>query len=482
MQNLIFNPPLFYDIPEYVSIVLSHSFLQVFTLGHFPIHPIFLAILWIFIKFLPVNAIAMVFGIISLFLVYKIYKLIFKKGFLVFPVLTFILFPGVWLISTNLMVESITLTLFLLSTFLFLQKKPFLFFLSIFLMVGTHLESIFWIPSFFVIPLIFHEEIKFNKREIYYYIKIAIASILISIIFYSLLYWISGTKPGGTTEQLMTYFSSGPLRMVRNIWLSFVSAFGTFIPFVLAYLLIKYAKSKKALVGWIIFFGMICIIGANWQGDFMSRRIIFSSLILSMGLYKFLRWKSIFVILYLIPIIIANIILYSNGSPFVPLNLPENQVLIQTHYLHPFTKYSGTILWIGGDDLTKIDNYLKAGKRVFLANDAVTAPYQLLVGNNFHITSLGKVGDSESRFLFTQYKIRPYMNNIELFLADKANISKEAGKPIISYDYSFWGRLARRRIDYGDIGTWIWAVVTNYRDPTGWIYKDATGFDFKNTI
>ncbi len=478
MHNLIFGSPLFYDIPEYVSIVSSHSFWQVFTLGHFPIHPVFLAILWILIKFLPVNAIAMVFGAFSLILVYKISKLIFKNGFPALPALVFILLPGVWLMSTNLMVESVTLTLFLFSAYSFLSKKGFLFFLSLFLMTGTHLESIFWIPAIFAVQLIFNKEIKFSKKEIYFYIKIAAASVLSSILFYIILYTASGAIPGGTTEQLLTYFSSGPLRMARNIWLSFIRAFGTLTPFILAFLFIKYVKTKKEKTGFIILLVLICLIGANWQGDFMPRRIIFAAPVLSLIIYKFLKRRSILVVLYLLPIVAANIILYSKGSPFTPFNLPKDSVLLQTHYLKPFTGFSGTILWIDGDDLGKIDGYSKSGHRVFLAKEAVTAPYQLLVGNNFHITSLGKVGDSESRVLFKKYKVRPYLDNYELTFADKNKISKDAGEPIIYYDYSFWGRLARRRIDYGDLGTWVWAVVTNHRDPREWIYKDATGFDF----
>jgi hypothetical protein len=478
MQNFIFGPALFYDIPEYLSIVTTHSFWQVFTLGHFPIHPVFLSILWIFIKFLPVNAVAMIFGIFSLFLVHKISKLLFKKDSYWLPVLMFILFPGVWLISTNLMVESMTLTFFILSTYLFLFKKHHWFFVSLFLMIGTHLQSIVWIPAIFAMPFIFNKEIKFNKSEIYSFIKLSVISVGVSILFYSVLYWILGERPGGTTEQLFTYFSSGPARMARNVWISFIRDFGTLTPLVLLFLLFKYVKSKKELLGWAIFFGLVFLTGANWQGDFMPRRLIFVGLILSLGLYKFLRLKSIFMVLYLIPIVLANVILYSKGSPFQTFNLPANQVLIQTHYLKPFTDYSGTVLWIGESDLGGIDDHLKSGKKVFLAREAVTAPYQLLVGNNYHVTSLGKVGDSESRFLFMKYKVRPYSDNYELTFADKSEISEDAGEPVIFYDYGFWGRLARRRIDYGDIGTWIWALTANHRDPAGWIYKDVTVFNF----
>jgi len=475
MQQIIFGPALFYDIPEYLRIVTSHSFWQVFSLGHFPIHPFFLGILWVFIKIFPVNAIAMFFGAISIFILYKISKLIFKKGPYWLPVIVFALFPAVWIINTNLMVESVTLTFYLASLYFFLSRKKIWFFISLFLMVGMHLESIFWVPTVFLFPYIFTKEIKFEKKNIFKYIKISLWAIFASVIFYCLIYLFSGRVIGGATEQLSTYFSSGILRMVRNAWLSFICDFGSLTPFILLVLLFKNGKSRKVWISWAIFILITFLIGANWQGDFMGRRIIFAGVLLALAIYRYLGKKSALVILYLLPIFASSVILYSKGSPFVTPNLPIGQVLIETHYLQPFTKYNGTILWMETDDLGKIDDYLKSGKRVFLTKQAVTAPYLLLVGNNYHMTSVGKVGDSESRFLFKKYVVEQFDGNFELKLFNGSEVSDQAGEPVVFYDQSFWGRLARRRIDYGDIGTWIWAIVTNHRDPTGWTYKDVRG-------
>jgi hypothetical protein len=473
MQQLIFGPALFYDIPEYMQIVSGNTFWQVFALGHFPIHPVFLGILWLLIKIIPVNVIAMVFGALSVFILYKISKLIFKKGLIILPVIIFALFPAVWLINTNLMVESMTLAFYLAGIYFFLSKKKVMFFLSLFLMIGTHLQSIIWIPTIFLFPGIF--DIKVKKSEILGFIRYTIFAVLVSILFYCCLYYFSGRIIGGTTEQLSVYFSSGILRMIRNSWLSFIRDFGSLTPFLLLFLLIKNAKSNISRISWLIFFALVGVVGFNWQGDFMGRRIVFAGVLLALSIYKYLGKQSIFVILYLLPIVVANIILYSNGSPFVILKIPKGQVLIETHYLKPFTKYDGTVLWIGEDDFEKVDEYLASGKRVFLTKQAITAPYMLLVGNNYHITSLGKVGNSESRFLFTKYIVEQVGDVIELKLFNGKEISKEAGEPVIYFDQSFWGRLVRRRIDYGDLGSWIWAIVSNHRDPIGWTYKDVRG-------
>ena len=122
----------------------------------------------------------------------------------------------------------------------------------------------------------------------------------------------------------------------------------------------------------------------------------------------------------------------------------------------------------------KIDENLNSGKRVFMEKNAVTAPYRLFVGNNYHITSLGKVGDSGSKFIFKKYSVEPYGNNLEVKLY-KGKISGQAGESLINYDSGFWARLARNRIDYGDIGSWVWALITNHHDPAGWTYIDARG-------
>jgi hypothetical protein len=125
--------------------------------------------------------------------------------------------------------------------------------------------------------------------------------------------------------------------------------------------------------------------------------------------------------------------------------------------------------------LGQIDKLLGTGKRVFITKESVTAPYLLIVGNNYHITSVGKVGISESEFLFKKYTVEPYGGSLELRLFKGAEVSGQAGEPVTTYNQNFWGRLIRRRIDYGDIGSWIWALVTNHHDPTAWTYKDARG-------
>lgn len=483
------NTVLFYDLPEYLKIVSTHSFWQVFTLGHFPIHPVFLGILWIAIKFIPANYLALLLGTISVFVFYKIAKVIFKKGSFWLSVLIFSLFPGVWLINTNLLVESLQLTLYLLTIYFLLRKAKKLFFVAVILLLGTHIESIVWIPTVFILPVIFSKELRFKRDDFVQFIKISLISIFLAGLFYGIVYLFVREKSGEFNIQMNYYTSFGILRMIRNIWFSFIHNFGSLTPFIIGLLIIKNTKSKSEWISWLIFFIAISLLGSYWEAGLMMRRIVFAGVILSLAFYKYLGKKSVFLILFLLPITVMNSVLYYRNLKNMPLavmqqridKLPENQVLIQSHYYYPFTEYDGKMLWLELDNLEQIDDYLKNGVRVFMVKESVTIPYLLVVGNNYHITSLSKVGDSESRVLFKKYDVSKFEDVYEIKKHD-GEISKLAGEPVIFYGKDFASRLSRRRINYGDIGIWVWALATGHKDPMGWVYKDASGAWVYNEI
>lgn len=237
---------LFYDEIEYLNIVSTHSFLQVFSLGHFPVHPIFLAIFWITSKVIQPNATALLFGIISGILMYKISKIILKDKNYWLASIVFLVFPGVWLVNTNLMTESMLLTFYLLAIYAFLREKRYLFFLGVLAMFGIHVDALYWIPTIFLIPFIFKKEVKLKKGEYLKFIKLGVTATLVSAIFYVLIYTFVRKDFGGSAEQLLAYESFGFLRMLRNTWYSFINNFGSLMPFVVATLLIKYTKSRAA--------------------------------------------------------------------------------------------------------------------------------------------------------------------------------------------------------------------------------------------
>lgn len=475
---------LFYDEIEYLIIVSSHSFFQVIHLGHFPIHPFFLSFFWVTSRIVLPNYTAFIFGVISAFLIYKISKKLFKRQKLFWlPALIFLLFPGVWLINTNLMIQSVLLTFYLLAIYFFLERKSIPFLISVFVMMGIHVDAIYWIPTIFLLPFVFNKEIKMDKTDLTKYAKIAFLGVALSVLFYAYIYLFIRKDFGGSTEQLLTYSSFGILRIIRNIWVCFINSFGSITPILLVFLLFKNLKSKYEWFAWILFAICISIGGAYWEGDLMMRRIVFAGVILSLALFKYLGKKSVYFLLFLLPITGLNASLYYKNLSDMPLTvmqkkvdqLPKNQTLLSSHYYYPFIKYEGDILWFESGDMGKIESYLRDGKRVFMTKESITAPYLLVIGNNYHITSLTKVGNSESRVLFEKYKIDSIGDSFEIKLPSGGEVSKEAGQPVIFYGKNYWERLSRRRINYGDLGIWIWSVVSGHKDAEGFTYKDVAG-------
>lgn len=414
---------------------------------------------------------------------YKICKFIFKDKNFWLPVIVFLLFPGVWLINTNLMIHSVLLTFYLLAIYLFLKRKAVLFFITLFVMMGIHIDAVYWIASIFLLPILFKKELKMDKKTTLKYIKIAFLSIAFSVLFYVFIYVFIRKDLGGSTEQLFAYSSFGLLRIMRNIWVSFINSFGSLTPFILFFLLVKNIKDRKEWVAWFIFALLLSVGGAYWEGDLMMRRIVFGGVILSLAFYKYLKTKSIFLILFLMPITILNATLYYKNLKNMPLdvmqrsidNLPENQVVVATHYYYPFIEYEGDILWFETGGTHDIDKLLESGKRVFITKESIAAPYLLVVGNNCHITSFGRVGNSESKKLFEKYKVDIYGDVFELKLANDIEPSEKRGEPVVFYGKAFKDRLSRTRINYGDVGIWVWSIVSDHKDACYWTYKDVTG-------
>jgi len=474
---------LFYDQIEYLRIVTTNGFWQVFSLGHFPIHPFFLSIFWIVTKITIPNYTAYIFGVASGILMYKIGKLIFKDKYSWMIATLFLLFPGIWLINTNLMIQSVLLTFYLLAIYAFLKNKSLLFIISTFLMVGIHVDGVYWIPTIFLIPILFKKELKFSFKMFVRFTKMAFLSIAASLLFYAAMYFFVIKNFGGSTEQIFAYSSFGFLRIIRNIWVCFIYNFGSVTPLVLLYLLIKNVRSKIEWICWIIFALLISIGGAYWEGDLMMRRIVFAGVITSFALYKYLGKKIIYLILFLIPITGFVASTYYKNLPVMPLTdmqaridlLPKDQVLISSHYYFQFIRYEGTILWFESGDMDRVQGLLEEGKRVFMTKESITAPYLLVIGSNYHITSLNKVGNSEARSLFEKYKVELVGDSFELKLPDSENVSDEAGIPVVFYGNNFSQRLSKMRLNYGDLGIWVWSFITDHKDALGWTYKDVTG-------
>ena len=458
---------LFYDAPEFVRIISKSGLCQSLALGHQPIHPLFLAVLWLISRLLrffrgvswqySANLSAFIFGIISLSLFLQLSKSFLKEKESYLALLIFSLFPAVWIINTNLMVESLLLTLFLLSSLLFLRfiKKPrklnaFLYILSVVAMLAVHIQAVFWLPALFSFPLLLKPRRKQSQRKsLVILLVLSSFAVLVSVLLYGLIFSLSGQNVALRLRELFfarlgEHFDFltilGIFRMLRNFSLSLLRGFGSLTPIVILIIVFLKRKERFFLLGCLILMVSILIPGAVWTGDFMMRRIVFAGVLFSLLIVQRFSKKAVFLVLYLLPIVLENGLLYVSTRENMPLvlmgrleeNLPPGNVLIQTHYLQPFTFYDGKIFWVGQDNLQSIENFFRQNNKVFLDFQAVLSPYMLYVGNNFHITSLGRFGVSETKELFKDY------------IFDLAVI-ENLGKRIFVYSFQKRGAFGHRR-------------------------------------
>ena len=208
----------------------------------------------------------------------------------------------------------------------------------------------------------------------------------------------------------------------------------------------------------------------------------------------------------------ANLFLYFRPEKELPLanlakmhqTLPRKGLLLQTHYLRPFSqKYNGDCLWIGEKDTNEVKKYLKEDKKVFIDSQAIWAPYYLYTGSNFHITSLGKFKENEVNKLFesncfnlsavenaeqrifalnlspcgVDFNERVFANEKTLNQGEGLVVGKaKPGSVVNIYSTRFFKKLRRERVDYGDLLTWIWAIVSGRNEPLGLTYADKDGF------
>ncbi len=158
--------------------------------------------------------------------------------------------------------------------------------------------------------------------------------------------------------------------------------------------------------------------------------------------------------------------------------VPKNSVLVSSNLIRPQVTFSGETYFINepGQSLeyiySKIDLALSRGRGVYIDSQALYNPYYSYDGNHLHVLSLGKIGNSEIKPLFEEYSLEivKKSKNPRIFLYKISPVSK----PIIDSDYKyeylegFQNKLHKERVDYLDLGVWIWATVTNKKESYAW--------------
>lgn len=530
---------LFYDAPEYVDIVSKNGLIESAVKVHNPVRPVFMMIFWLVYRFLhnllqigseySGNLASFIFGLISLWLFYKLSIQILVKKQAYLATIVFSILPGVWIINTNLLNESITLTFFILSVLHLIKLAisnsktlKLLFIISVALMLGTHVQSILWIPAIFSVPFLLNIKPSRDRQQIVSSAILILTALLLYFVFVSL--FLGNTDPNklsqniGYLEFLANWLPSGwndyisYLRYLRNIVLVMLRGYSNLAIILLCYLVLKKIRNLRFLFGVILLGVSIISTSWFWSGDFMIRRSIFAGVVFSLLLAKYYKRATYVLVAYLLLILIFNTQLYiSSESEQMPFSLikasqsrlPGSQVLVQTQYARPFTyDYDGEKIWVGYGGIDQIDNYLDEGKKIYFDSQALFSPYLLYVGNNLHITSLGKSGTSETKYLFEKYNfdlVDVSDVNKRIFIYELSKIGgsfedrkqrnqkvlsngqdlligkSQSGNAILLYSNKLSDKIHRERIDYGDILTWVWVLLTDRHEPIAWTYADKDG-------
>lgn len=517
--------PLFYDGPEYLHLVTENSFLASLGLGHQPLHPLFIALLWIFVnvgslfRISPgylANLFALVCGVASITLISRLTRVYLGEKYQAVALTIYSLFSVTFLTSTNLMVESLVLPLYLasiifLSEYLLTNKRKLMnyYLLLVFLIPWVHLEAVIWLLAALSLPVLFGLKRKVGVNRLVRPFALTITLSLLLYLFFTRAVSSGLTEPFKIISSQYSSFVTleGLARAVRNTFLSLGGGYGYLTFFIFLIFVLKRKKNLSFNLSVLLIIGCIFISGAHWFGDYMARRMLFLVPFFSFSLVKLFGRRSWVYVAYLLPIFVANFLLYASIPPLFLVGqqqskLPMDSVLVQTHYLRPFTLCPENCLWVGESDMGIIDEYLKSGKKVFLDSQAIFAPYLTYVGSNLHITSLGKYGTSESEGLFAKYNFnlvsindpasrifiyeikdntdgsdQKLLDNLSLVTGEKAVITGtgKPGKPVLVYSKAFKDTLHRQRLDYGDLALWITMLVLGKREPLSWTYADVSG-------
>nr|AKQ04335.1 Uncharacterized protein [uncultured Microgenomates bacterium Rifle_16ft_4_minimus_5036] len=513
---------LFYDTPEYVKIVSNNSFLASLSKGHTPIHPVFIGILWIAIRVLILipgvnweyagSLTAYLFSFISLLFFYKLTRFFIKDTYLrLISTVIFIFFPAIWIVHTNLLVESMTLPFFVVSFYLlckYLENRKLvyglLYSVALFLMTGTHVESFIWIPALVGFWFITAGNIKIEVlKKVFIY---TFLGIIFSLVFYLLIFLSQGQNLYLSIRDLFFVHKSvydltgldGLMRMFRNVYLNLAKGYSALAFFLLIAIFLFSTKKSSTYLGWFLIILTVVLQGAIWTGDFMPRRLAFIAPIAAIIFVKRMSFKAIFLVVYLAVIVYANSLLYSRPSQKMPIYaiekavnyVPENEVYLQTHYLDPYVRgYKGELVFIDTYKKGDLEKYFTERKRVFMDSQTVKAPYFLYVGNNYHITSIYKTGISPAKEIFKNYSVCFYSlidsSNLVIYEVKESgtrcdrNFSKKTnnkGETVTFYSDNLLNKINRERVDYGDMAVWLWYLTTSQKDALDWTYTDVEGY------
>jgi len=490
--------PMFFDSQEYLNRIAMSNLLTSLLSGHTPFHAGYVFFSWIFYRlgiFLKINPVSSVqfltvlAGFGSLYVFYKLVTIIFTKKAAILATILAGLTPVFWISNVSVMNESLyifffTLSLFYFALFLKKDKRKFLVYscISFFGAYITHTIIMAWIPAYFGIYFLVNKKIKYSqiKISLIYFIL----SFLAGYLFILWLYYL--TKPVTAASSIFASFGtlSGHFgfsfsliflaRAIRS-WFILMLRDSTTLLALLSFssLIYFYCKKQKYIFwGGLLWLAPSLFCNQLWDAVLFGRHgqmVIFPiSLLASLFLNKFNKIFSVLTILIVL-FSSATITYLRQPIPYLiqsrlTANLPENGLLLESHFARPYTIYSGEKLIINepywpGEKLEKIiNNALLQNRPVFITTSALSDPYGLYTGPFLAPLSLNPKGRPELERIFKKYNFLKYKTVDEKRKLSIYQIkTKTPGNS--GYQDFFIPYFSSYRLDYFDPFTQIWFLL-----------------------
>lgn len=495
--------PIYFDSPEYVKLIENPNLLTALTSGHEPIHPGYILLAWTLNKIFPFGAIysaeiiSSVFAALGFFIFFKIVQVLFDKKIAIRALIIASLLPVLFLSGVNVLTDTTYIFFYLLSFYFLLlfsrtnSKKWFILgVLSLAYAIFTHTQTILWLPLFLT-PIILAKKknVKSVCKQVLFFLFLGVFFGVSSLVF---LLTLVGNSVFQSIQLLFMHgtdiYGTGSLlidaaRFLRNFGIILLRNNSTLV-IVTAIIgsILLFRRDKKKFTVLSLWFLPTLLVTQYWHIGLFGRVALIASFPIAI-LVAQIKSRIIFFLIVLQLIIITIPLAIDNRNATVQKELvglydliPKNSILISSNLIRPQVTYGGETYFINepGQSMefieSKIDLALKENKNVFIDSQALYNPYYAYDGNHLHVLSLGKQATSEVKSIFDRYQTRIVntTSNPRIFLYQVDGSLSKPSKYVFQYSQQFQNRISSSRIDYRDIGTWVWVILSRRHEPISW--------------
>ncbi|MFH0863841.1 MAG: glycosyltransferase family 39 protein [Candidatus Gottesmanbacteria bacterium] len=445
---LLSNSPAFFDSPEYIRLFNNPSLLEALRNVHYPIHPLYIIIYWIFNQ-LPISTTLykaeFLNGFIGLgcsFIIYLIAKEFLNEK----RALTLTVFasftPYFWLSQINVQNEPLSefcvlLSFYFLIIFSKLKKRVYFIVSSIFfglsLLVTT--ANLLYLILIFGWLIIRYKILASFKLMAIYLIPVCLSVILYTPILIlrhiplvNILDVLSGSISLLAKLQIEGYLFF--LRGIRNLIVVYFNYLTIPLGIIIGILALKNINFKRPILLILFWFITFFLFSNVWQVWMFGRLSIILTLI---PLYYLVKIRNYIILytLFILLIISSSFLVLPYHFQKIPnllekdflLTKNDNSLLIVSNFEEPFLCDSFNCLILNSPitNLKKINSQinqsLSSGKIVYITSQAISAPYNLYDGLKYQILSERKsYPQTDGQKLTKQYRlnISKYWSDLNL--------------------------------------------------------------------